>query len=71
MAKTNQTNKKPVWNKSLLIFPLCSYNYVIIFKMLFRFYQSQCSIHILEKSKTDLQDIYSSHTKGSKKKRTC
>ena len=52
MAKTKQTNKKPVWNKSLLIFPLCSYNYIIIFKMLFRFYQSQCSIHILEKSKT-------------------
>lgn len=46
------TKKKTVRNKSLLTVPLCSYKYIIIFRVLFRFYQSQCSIQILEKSNT-------------------
>lgn len=66
--KPNKLTKK-VRNKSLLTFPLCSYKYIIIFRVLL-------SVPVLnpdfgEKQYFDLQDIYSSHRKGLKKKRTC
>ena len=69
MAKTKQTNKKTVWNKSLIIFPLCSYKYIVIFKMLFRFYQSQCSISILQKSNTLICKTFILATKKAQKRR--